>query len=41
MNANFGLLDPLDAPGKLRKDEKKRRVVERAQADFAAWLGAL
>jgi methylenetetrahydrofolate--tRNA-(uracil-5-)-methyltransferase len=36
MNANFGLLEPLE--GKLRKDEKKRRLVERAQADFRAWL---
>jgi methylenetetrahydrofolate--tRNA-(uracil-5-)-methyltransferase len=36
MNANFGLLDPL--PGKVRKDRKKELLVERAQADFAAWL---
>jgi methylenetetrahydrofolate--tRNA-(uracil-5-)-methyltransferase len=36
MNANFGLLDPL--PGKLKKDRKKELLVERAQADFAAWL---
>jgi methylenetetrahydrofolate--tRNA-(uracil-5-)-methyltransferase len=39
MNANFGLLDPL--PGKVRKDEKKARLVERAQADFAAWRETL
>jgi methylenetetrahydrofolate--tRNA-(uracil-5-)-methyltransferase len=37
MNANFGLLDPL--PGKVKKDRKKQLLVERAQADFAAWLG--
>jgi methylenetetrahydrofolate--tRNA-(uracil-5-)-methyltransferase len=36
MNANFGLLDPLE--GKVRKDEKKRLLVERAQADFRQWL---
>ncbi len=36
MNANFGLLDPL--PGKLKKDRKKELLVERAQADLAAWL---
>jgi methylenetetrahydrofolate--tRNA-(uracil-5-)-methyltransferase len=36
MNANFGLLDPL--PGKAKKDRKKELLVERAQADFNAWL---
>ena len=36
MNANFGLLDPL--PEKVKKDRKKELLVERAQADFAAWL---
>jgi methylenetetrahydrofolate--tRNA-(uracil-5-)-methyltransferase len=36
MNANFGLLDPL--PGKVKKDRKKELLVERAQADFVAWL---
>jgi methylenetetrahydrofolate--tRNA-(uracil-5-)-methyltransferase len=36
MNANFGLLEPL--PGKLKKDRKKELLVERAQADFAAWI---
>jgi methylenetetrahydrofolate--tRNA-(uracil-5-)-methyltransferase len=36
MNANFGLLDPL--PGKVKKDRKKELLVERAQADFGAWL---
>src|SRR5688572_9657488 len=36
MNANFGLLDPL--PGKMKKDRKKELLVERAQADFDAWL---
>lgn len=39
MNANFGLLDPLE--GKVRKDEKKERLVARAQADFAAWRAGL
>ena len=36
MNANFGLLDPL--PGRVKKDRKKELLVERAQADFAAWI---
>ncbi len=44
MNANFGLLDPL--PGKslprgqrgVKKDRKKELLVERAQADFSAWM---
>jgi methylenetetrahydrofolate--tRNA-(uracil-5-)-methyltransferase len=39
MNANFGLLDPLD--GKVRKDDKKQRLVARAEADFAAWRSSL
>jgi len=39
MNANFGLVDPL--PGKVKKDRKKELLVERAQADFGAWLGDL
>jgi methylenetetrahydrofolate--tRNA-(uracil-5-)-methyltransferase len=45
MNANFGLLDPLGAgqrgsgaAGKVSKERKKELLVERAQADFAAWL---
>ncbi|HEY4319650.1 MAG TPA: methylenetetrahydrofolate--tRNA-(uracil(54)-C(5))-methyltransferase (FADH(2)-oxidizing) TrmFO [Gemmatimonadales bacterium] len=36
MNANFGLVEPL--PGKVSKAEKKQRQVDRARADFAAWL---
>ncbi len=36
MNANFGLLDPL--PGKVRKDDRKRLLAERAVADFGAWM---
>jgi methylenetetrahydrofolate--tRNA-(uracil-5-)-methyltransferase len=46
MNANFGLLDPLPAEGLpraqrgVKKDRKKELLVERAQADFGAWLGA-
>jgi methylenetetrahydrofolate--tRNA-(uracil-5-)-methyltransferase len=36
MNANFGLLDPL--AGKVKKDRKKELLVERAQADFEAWM---
>lgn len=37
MNSNFGLLDPL--PSRIRnKDEKRKRLAERAQHDFAAWM---
>ena len=39
MNANFGLLEPL--PGKVKKDRKKELLVERAQAEFAAWVSTL
>ena len=45
MNANFGLLEPLaagqrgsGAAGKMSKERKKQALVERAQADFAAWM---
>jgi methylenetetrahydrofolate--tRNA-(uracil-5-)-methyltransferase len=39
MNSNFGLVDPL--PAKVRdKDEKRAKLSERAQADFAAWMDA-
>jgi methylenetetrahydrofolate--tRNA-(uracil-5-)-methyltransferase len=39
MNANFGLLDPL--PGKVRKDQKKPLLAERALADLRAWAATL
>ena len=39
MNANFGLLEPLDR--KVPKDDRKEALVARAQADFAAWRGTL
>src|SRR5262245_9536131 len=38
MNANFGLLEPLQGTGKISKDCKKLLLVERAQADFSGWL---
>jgi hypothetical protein len=38
MNANFGLLEPLELTGRIAKDRKKQLLVERAQADFAGWL---
>jgi methylenetetrahydrofolate--tRNA-(uracil-5-)-methyltransferase len=38
MNANFGLLEPLQGTGKISKDRKKLLLVERAQADFSGWL---
>jgi methylenetetrahydrofolate--tRNA-(uracil-5-)-methyltransferase len=40
MNANFGLVDPLEG-GKLPKDRKKELLVERAVADFDAWARTL
>lgn len=40
MNANFGLLEPLEG-GKLPKDRKKELLVQRAVADFDAWAKAL
>ena len=39
MNANFGLLEPLE--GKVKKDRKKELLVERARADFATWRNGL
>jgi methylenetetrahydrofolate--tRNA-(uracil-5-)-methyltransferase len=48
MNANFGLLEPLDdgeggshRSKKSEKTEKKARLVERAQRDFRVWKGSL
>jgi methylenetetrahydrofolate--tRNA-(uracil-5-)-methyltransferase len=37
-NVNYGLLPPL--PG-TRKDSRKQRMAERAQADFDAWLAGI
>ncbi len=39
MNANFGLVDPLE--GRVKKDQKKALLVERARRDFAAWRAAV
>ncbi|HVX89313.1 MAG TPA: methylenetetrahydrofolate--tRNA-(uracil(54)-C(5))-methyltransferase (FADH(2)-oxidizing) TrmFO [Gemmatimonadales bacterium] len=45
MNANFGLLEPLEPPaprgGKIKKDRKKELLVERARADFSGWMKGL
>ena len=44
MNANFGLLEPLEGKvkeGRVKKERKKELLVERAQADFAAWAARL
>jgi methylenetetrahydrofolate--tRNA-(uracil-5-)-methyltransferase len=38
MNSNFGLLDPIE--GRMRREEKRARLSERAREDFAAWLAA-
>jgi methylenetetrahydrofolate--tRNA-(uracil-5-)-methyltransferase len=39
MNANFGLLEPLQ--GKVKKDRKKELLVERAQAEFGRFIDEL
>jgi methylenetetrahydrofolate--tRNA-(uracil-5-)-methyltransferase len=39
MNANFGLLDPLE--GRMRKAERKARQAARAREEFGAWLRTL
>lgn len=39
MNANFGLLEPLEA--KVKKAEKREKLVDRALAEFRAWTGTL
>lgn len=45
MNANFGLLDPIEegrrGRGADRKAEKKQRIVERARSDFDSWASTL
>ena len=47
MNANYGLLEPLDEStarqtgGRSRKDAKKEALVARARRDFDVWLQAL
>jgi folate-dependent tRNA-U54 methylase TrmFO/GidA len=41
MNANFGLLEPLEITGRISKDHKKQLLVERAQADFSDWLAGV
>ena len=41
MNANFGLLEPLEVQGRMSKDRKKELLVERAQADFSDWLSVV
>ena len=47
MNANWGLVEPLPATvpskgrGAPRKDERKRMLVARAEADFGKWLATL
>jgi methylenetetrahydrofolate--tRNA-(uracil-5-)-methyltransferase len=37
-NVNYGLLPPL--PG-VRKDHRKHRMAERAQADFETWIQSI
>jgi methylenetetrahydrofolate--tRNA-(uracil-5-)-methyltransferase len=41
MNANFGLLEPLESAGRLPKHRKKALLVERAQVQFAGWLAEI
>ena len=39
MNANFGLLEPLES--RVKKSEKRELLVTRALAEFQAWVGTL
>ena len=39
MNANFGLVEPL--PDGAPKSERRAKLVERAERDFAAWRTTL
>jgi len=39
MNANFGLLEPL--VGRVKKEQRKPRLVARAREEFSAWLASL
>ena len=42
MNANFGLLDPIEkAKGRDGKEARKQALVERALADFQTWSSQL
>ena len=41
MNANFGLLEPLEITGRISKDRKKQLLVERAQAELSDWLAGV
>ena len=43
MNANFGLLDPLEGAkgGRGGKEARKQALVERARRDFQTWLSDL
>ena len=41
MNANFGLLAPLELTGRVSKDRKKELLVQRAQTDFESWIQVL
>jgi methylenetetrahydrofolate--tRNA-(uracil-5-)-methyltransferase len=42
MNANFGLLAPLEAPtGRISRDRRKELLVERAVRDFGTWAETL
>jgi folate-dependent tRNA-U54 methylase TrmFO/GidA len=40
MNANFGLLDPLEG-GRVSKERKRELLAERALVDFEAWATGL
>jgi methylenetetrahydrofolate--tRNA-(uracil-5-)-methyltransferase len=41
MNANFGLLEPLEVTSRISKERKKELLVERAQAEFASWVAGV
>lgn len=41
MNANFGLLEPLEVRGRIGKERKRELLVERALAEFEVWRKGL
>jgi len=41
MNANFGLLEPLEVTSRISKERKKELLVERARAEFASWVAGV
>jgi methylenetetrahydrofolate--tRNA-(uracil-5-)-methyltransferase len=41
MNANFGLLEPLEPAARISKDRKRQLLVDRARTEFGSWLAGI